>query len=43
MNIIFNLTGGKYICEANKNNYSQICLILQDKSKSLKDKKIYLK
>lgn len=39
MNISFNLTGGKYMCEANKNNYSQICPILPDKSKSLKDEK----
>lgn len=39
MNITFNLTGGKYVCEANKNNYNQICPILPDKSKSLKDEK----
>lgn len=39
MNITFNLTGGKYVCESNKNNYSQICPILPDKSKSLKDEK----
>lgn len=32
----FNLTGGKYACEANKNNYNQICPILNDKIKSSK-------
>lgn len=36
------LIGGKYICDANKNNYSQICKILPDKSKTLKsDKNIF--
>lgn len=35
MNIKFNLTGGKYMCEANKNNYSQICQTLPDKSSKL--------
>ena len=33
MNITFNLIGGKYVCEANKNNYSQICPNIPDKSK----------
>ena len=39
MNITFNLTGGKYVCEANKNNYNQICPNIPDKSKSLKSEK----
>lgn len=35
----FNLTGGKYMCEANKNNYNKICPILPDKTISLKTEK----
>lgn len=42
MNITFNLVGGKYICEANKNNFDQICPVLPDKSKTSKsDKNIF--
>lgn len=40
MKIEFNLTGGKYACEANKNNYNQICPILPNKS-SKSDKNIF--
>lgn len=43
MYLTFNLVGGKYVCEANRNNYSQICPNISDKSKSLKSEKIYLK
>ena len=36
------LIGGKYVCDANKNNYSQICSIFQDKSQTSKsDKNIF--
>jgi len=39
MNITFNLIGGKYVCEANKNSYSKICSNIPDKSKSSKSEK----
>lgn len=39
MYLTFNLVGGKYVCEANRNNYSQICPNISDKSKSLKSEK----
>lgn len=41
MNITFNLTGGKYACDANKNNYNQICPVFTDKFKTKSDKNIF--
>lgn len=37
MNITFNMKGGKYICDANKNKYEQICPIYKTNNKSTKD------
>lgn len=39
MNIRFNLKGGKYACEANKNNYNQICSNIPNKSNTSKSEK----
>jgi hypothetical protein len=39
INNSFNMIGGKYVCEANKNNYNQICPIIPDKINSSKAEK----